>query len=50
MNTLNHYAVLDLVDDDALWMIATPESFPELGRHFLTIQDIANHIEDEEDE
>jgi hypothetical protein len=35
--------------DDALWLISTPESFPSWVE-LPTKRDIANHIEDEEDE
>jgi len=35
--------------DDALWLIATPESYPSWV-DLPNRQDILNHIEDEEDE
>lgn len=35
--------------DDALWLISTPESFPSWVE-LPNKKDIANHIEDEEDE
>jgi hypothetical protein len=35
--------------DDALWLIATPESYPSWVE-LPNKQDIVNHIEDEEDE
>ncbi len=35
--------------DDALWLIATPESYPSWV-DLPSRQDILNHIEDEEDE
>jgi hypothetical protein len=34
--------------DNALWLIATKDSYPEWLQD-LTIEDIRNHIEDEED-
>lgn len=36
--------------DNALWLASTRESYPEWMQHNITLDDITQHIEDEEDE
>ena len=36
--------------DNALWLAASKESYPEWMQHNITLNDITQHIEDEEDE
>jgi hypothetical protein len=36
--------------DNALWLASTAESYPNWMEHNITLNDITQHIEDEEDE
>ena len=36
--------------DNALWLASTAESYPNWMQHNITLNDITQHIEDEEDE
>jgi hypothetical protein len=36
--------------DNALWLASTAESYPHWMEHNITLNDITQHIEDEEDE